>query len=200
LSNAASHNGLPEIWKVIPDTEGLYEASTLGRIRTHHNGRHRKAKDGILTPLKIDKGARTDGSLITRLKVTIYVPGRPKRLVSVARLVLLAHKGPPGPGGEARHWNDQPEDNRLENLYWGTRTENQIDAKINRNRGSKHFASSDGMSMIHRCRHSGEMVLNLLLQSVDGCNCPRHREDPDGCSECMFVACDVPDEPSADAA
>ena len=42
--------------------------------------------------------------------------------------VLLAFKGPkPFKGAVARHLNDQPLDNRAENLEWGTRTENIAD-------------------------------------------------------------------------
>lgn len=45
----------------------------------------------------------------------------------VHRLVLLAFRGEPKKGEEARHLNDQREDARLENLEWGSRSENLYD-------------------------------------------------------------------------
>ena len=43
-------------------------------------------------------------------------------------LVLNAFAGPPRPGEEARHWNDDPLDNRWpENLLWGTKPQNAAD-------------------------------------------------------------------------
>ena len=41
--------------------------------------------------------------------------------------VLEAFVGPCPPGLEACHGNDVADDNRLENLRWDTRTENQLD-------------------------------------------------------------------------
>jgi HNH endonuclease len=45
--------------------------------------------------------------------------------------VLEAFVGARPKGAIARHLNDDPTDNRLENLMWGTRTENAQDAVIN---------------------------------------------------------------------
>ena len=46
----------------------------------------------------------------------------------VSRLILLTFVGaPPTSEYEACHKNDVKEDNRLENLYWGTRYENAVD-------------------------------------------------------------------------
>jgi hypothetical protein len=42
----------------------------------------------------------------------------------VHRLVLLAFVGPCPAGHEVLHLNHQPADNRLENLRYGTRSEN----------------------------------------------------------------------------
>lgn len=45
------------------------------------------------------------------------------------RLVLLTFVGPPpGPKMHTRHLNGNPADNRLENLAWGTVSENRADA------------------------------------------------------------------------
>jgi hypothetical protein len=49
----------------------------------------------------------------------------------VHHLVLEAFIGPCPPGLECLHANDQAGDNRLENLRWGTRGENLIEAVAN---------------------------------------------------------------------
>lgn len=46
----------------------------------------------------------------------------------VHRLVLEAHVGPCPKGMECRHLNGNPADNRLDNLCWGTHSENQRDS------------------------------------------------------------------------
>ena len=45
--------------------------------------------------------------------------------------VLTAFVGPRPPGGVARHLNDVRTDNRLENLVWGSRSDNMNDAYRN---------------------------------------------------------------------
>jgi hypothetical protein len=52
---------------------------------------------------------------------------------SVHRLVLLAFSGHCPPGKEGLHWDDDPTNNRLENLRWGTPGENQQDCIRNGN-------------------------------------------------------------------
>lgn len=55
-----------------------------------------------------------------------------KKWFMVHHLVLLAFRGPkPFPKAQARHLNDDPEDNRLRNLQWGTQNENMNDLKRN---------------------------------------------------------------------
>ena len=48
------------------------------------------------------------------------------------RLVLLAFVGPPPEHHIGCHKNDVPDDNRLDNLYWGTKGENALDKLRNR--------------------------------------------------------------------
>jgi hypothetical protein len=49
-------------------------------------------------------------------------------------LVLTAFVGPCPDGNEALHFNDIPDDNRLSNLRWGTRSQNNHDAIRNGHR------------------------------------------------------------------
>jgi hypothetical protein len=51
-----------------------------------------------------------------------------KKYCNVHRLVLLAFVGPPPtPKHQAAHWDDNRRDNRLSNLRWATKRENEDD-------------------------------------------------------------------------
>ena len=51
--------------------------------------------------------------------------------VFVHWLVCCAFHGPPPEGMKALHWNDNPIDNRADNLRWGTNQDNSDDASRN---------------------------------------------------------------------
>ena len=110
---------MPEIWKPIPSEPG-YEVSSLGRVRSSDrvvetaNGQRRRYKGQMLSPGRTKSG-----------HLTVACGKGNSRSVHV--LVLEAFIGPRPPGMEALHRNDEPWDNALENLLWGTRSENLRD-------------------------------------------------------------------------
>lgn len=55
-----------------------------------------------------------------------------RRTVNVGRLVAMAHDRLPLPGEQVRHLNGNCQDDRLENLAWGTPMDNTIDKWYNR--------------------------------------------------------------------
>lgn len=95
-----------ENWAWIPDFEGEYEASNLGRIRSH-----KRKIPRILA--QTDSG---NGYRVVSLKSG--------RNFLVHRLVLSAHKRRPHSIEIANHLNGVKNDNRLENLVWCTPREN----------------------------------------------------------------------------
>lgn len=112
-----------EEWQPIPSEPG-FEASTLGRIRSVdrviqlRNGgtqRHR----GYLRKLFLRS---QDG----RIQVMVN-----RHVRKVHHLVLEAFAGPRPLGMVACHKNDIPSDNRPDNLYWGTASDNQRDSVRN---------------------------------------------------------------------
>lgn len=118
-----------EVWKPIPGYEGAYEASSRGRVkslarRIHIEGRGvRPVRERILRTY-----------LAGPLRNTAYVclsGGGEARPWMVHRLVLMAFRGPAPAGTEGCHRNDVKADNRIENLYWGTRAENVADRTAN---------------------------------------------------------------------
>lgn len=63
----------------------------------------------------------------------------------VHRLVLQAFVGHCPPGQECRHLNGIKSDNRLENLAWGTKLENQNDKRLH---GTIAMGESHGMAIL----------------------------------------------------
>jgi HNH endonuclease len=83
--------------------------------RATHNGFIRR--DGIWRPLKPQTNKRGYQSIKF---------GRWKRF-RLHSLVLECFVGPRPPGMECRHLDGNPSNNALENLAWGTRSENRAD-------------------------------------------------------------------------
>jgi hypothetical protein len=114
-----------EIWKSVPGYEGQYEVSNQGRVRSLDR--------------EIEQLSRQGNPYKKKLLGTMLRPGRmPAGHLSVSlgrfnsqcvhKLVLLAFVGPAPEGCECLHDNGVPADNRLENLRWGTRSDNIRDA------------------------------------------------------------------------
>jgi len=111
-----------EEWKPIAGFEGRYEVSSLGNVRSwvysSRKGVHQRETPRLLKPGKTKKGH-------------LYVfLGRGNRR-SVHSLVCEAFHGPRPDGMQVLHWNDIPDDNRAENLRWGTPKENRDDSRRN---------------------------------------------------------------------
>lgn len=122
-----------EYWKPIPDAEGSYEVSNLGKVRsidrTSPEGRRLKGKEL--------KGWFTKGGY---RKVWICTNG--KRLPRyVHRLVLEAFIGDCPKGMEACHNNGIANDNRLENLRWDTPSANNLDIVLHGNNYRKNLST-----------------------------------------------------------
>ena len=101
--------GNQEEWRSIPDCENAYLVSSHGRVRSL------KRSGKILPPRPGKRGY---------LRVSLRVDNKGSyRLVS--RLVLMAFRGIPANGIEADHINKNTSDNRLTNLRWVSRAENQ---------------------------------------------------------------------------
>lgn len=111
-----------EVWKAIPGYEGRYEVGSLGKIRSLPRVRVCKTRHKDTTHTRFYAGRELsvykmrDGHLMTML-------GRKNHML-VHRAVALAFIGPQPDGMEVLHLNGIPDDNRVENLKWGTRSEN----------------------------------------------------------------------------
>jgi hypothetical protein len=109
---------MKEQWKPIPGYEGQYEVSDQGRVKSFR----RNSEGRLLRPGRMQAG---------HVSVSL---GRCNSHC-VHKLVLLAFVGPAPEGCECLHANGDPADNRLVNLRWGTRSENNVDAVIHQHMG-----------------------------------------------------------------
>lgn len=123
-----------EMWKPIVDWEDCYEISNLGRVWSiprlvmRCDGRSYPVSGRIIKPAP----NKTSGHLMFIMNRAGYM-----QTGKVHQEVLRAFIGPSN-GRIALHWNDIPADNRLENLRWGTYSDNQHDRVRN---GIHHHAS-----------------------------------------------------------
>ena len=115
---------MAENWKPVVGYEGIYEVSDLGGIRALP----RVDAQGGNRRLRVFRPGRMDawGHLGVKLRRDGVV-----RSFYVHTLVLEAFVGPRPPEMEGCHWNDIPDDNRLSNLRWATRSANRYDCVRN---------------------------------------------------------------------
>lgn len=105
-----------EEWREIPGFGGNYLASNLGRLFSVQRPR---TTGGI-----ISQHLGTNGYLGALLYQGNKASGR---IYSVHRLVLAAFRGECPEGMESLHGDGNRQNNRIENLRWGTHAENTAD-------------------------------------------------------------------------
>lgn len=98
-----------EIWKPVVGYEGLYEVSSLGRVKSLKYGREK-----ILKPLK-----HRDGYL----QVGLYKNEKQKRFF-VHRLVAEAFLSNPKGLHEINHLDEDKSNNSISNIEWASRSYN----------------------------------------------------------------------------
>ena len=103
---------IAEEWRSVPGYEGRYEVSNLGEVRSYATGRLRVvvapvAKNGYRYAFLTQDGKRV---------------GR-----TVHQLVCLAFHGPRPDGMQVRHLDGNKLNNHLDNLLYGTPSENSYD-------------------------------------------------------------------------
>lgn len=101
-----------EIWRDIPDYEGLYQVSTLGNVKSlsYKNS----GKERLLKPSKNNDGY---------FQVKLYKNGEGRKFTA-HRIVALAFISNPENLPQINHKNEIKTDNRVENLEWVTPKEN----------------------------------------------------------------------------
>lgn len=110
---------MTEIWTSVPGWVGLYEVSDEGRIRSLPRATLRGERGGrILKPVRDSRGYLT---------VTMSHQGKVSR-AWIHQLVLEAFVGPRPRATEVAHENGDPQDNRLVNLFYKSKSANMKDS------------------------------------------------------------------------
>lgn len=118
-------SNMEEIWKPIPGYEGLYEASSAGRIRSAYG----KTTSSARYPVRVWKQRILKPKVQTKADgrqdqhIDLWKKGKPKTYL-VARLVAMAFLPAPFEQLTVNHINGDSMDNRIENLEWCTVKEN----------------------------------------------------------------------------
>ena len=125
IESYASQSKGNENWKDIPGYDGIYQASSMGRIRSKPgkitgNARYpvRHWKSRILKP-------KLGGTIRKDYRVTLWKDNKPKYFL-VARLVALTWVPGYEDGLTVNHINGDYLDNRAENLEWVSRESNIV--------------------------------------------------------------------------
>lgn len=108
-----------EIWKAIEGTNGQYEVSNTGKVRSNNYLGHGGQKELSLS--KDHKGY---------LRVRIYIAGT-RKTIKVHRAVAEAFIPNPDNKPEVNHKDGNKSKNYVENLEWSTGKENTIHAYAN---------------------------------------------------------------------
>lgn len=114
-------------WLPIPEWEGMYEVSDDGRVRSVD--RRVMTANGPRTYR--GQELQCFGKRYPRVLLSDVSNGRSEKRY-VHDLVMLAFVGPKPEGHCTLHFNDDGFDNRLENLRYGSYTENLLDGLRNR--------------------------------------------------------------------
>lgn len=115
---------MSEQWKEIPGYEGLYEASSLGRIRTVPGKTTKNARfPARVWKARILKEKHLSGPARHDARVTLWKDGAREDFL-VARIVAAAWIGLPNDGMTVNHINGDWSDNRPDNLEWVTHAQN----------------------------------------------------------------------------
>ena len=101
-------------WRTVAGTNGMYEVSNTGLVRSRYNNRHIGADF-------VEKKQ----TLVGRGYMVVSIAGRGRTFVHA--LVLEAFVGPKPEGCECRHIDNRPWNNVVGNLRWGSSAENKAD-------------------------------------------------------------------------
>ncbi len=120
-----------ENWRDIPEWEGYYQVSDMGRVRSLERKVEVKYKNGTscVRPIK-ERILKLTPDGDNYLHVGLHSIEGKKLTKKVHRLVLEAFSGSHPEDCEACHYDGCTTNNRLDNLRWDTHKNNSEDSRI----------------------------------------------------------------------
>jgi NUMOD4 motif/NUMOD1 domain len=159
-----------EEWKEIPNTNGYYEVSNLGRIKSidreiiRTDGRIINYKSKILTQSILKMPNKTVGDYVYELICTLRFD-KVIKTVSINRLIYYVFVEPINFDTDRLailHKNNDKLDNRVENLYTGTLSE-KAQQIYDRKRGHKlsSFITKEAknIGILNRCKYVSQYMM-----------------------------------------
>ena len=133
------HSTSSEEWRPIVGFEGVFEVSSLGRVKSLVRESVHINQFGVRCVQPVVEKILTQTRNMRYPTVCLSLNGKSK-CCAVHRLVLAAFIGPCPPGMVCRHFPDRnPRNNRLDNLSYGTPTQNSQDKVVHGTMGGwKH--------------------------------------------------------------
>lgn len=148
-------------------------------MTSEHSSNGRDCTTGVeyrVTHLSTDILVGDDGShwrrIIPKQRPDRYINvsvrarrGEPELQATLHVLVLTAFKGPCPSGAWGLHKDDNPHNNRLSNLYWGTPTQNALDRACSGKTacGSRHFRAKLKDADIPEIRRLGKAGMSFTV-------------------------------------
>lgn len=134
-----------EVWRAIPEYEGYYEASSLGRIRSVPRNGTRK-NGTILTP-NVKKSGYAN-VLLSKNDI--------RKTHRIHRLIAQAFIPNPEDKPQVNHKNGDKLDNRVDNLEWATSREN-----IRHKFDVLGYKTPQGEGKPIKCLETGEIFMHI---------------------------------------
>lgn len=134
-----------EEWRPVVGYEGLYEVSNIGRVRSidrnilYHDGTIHHWKGKVLKPLRTSKGY---------LQV-MFRKDNKNHYIGIHRLVAMAFIDGYQKGLVVNHLDENPQNNRADNLEWCTQRDNLI------------YGTA-------RSRHADKLSISIIQFSLSG--------------------------------
>lgn len=146
---------MTEEWREVPGSDGFYEVSDSGRVRSWM--KHGKSGGRLESPRILSLARQANGYLSVSIK-----RGKRRKHERVHCLVLEAFVGPRPKGAQAAHLNDDRADNRLSNLEWQSATENYAQRNARGLiSGERHYSTRLTWDDVRFIRESGMKGVDL---------------------------------------
>ena len=169
-----------ELWKDVVGYEGLYQCSNIGRVRSLDKVIHTNNQHGVCSKERSGKILKQYKQKTGYYYVKLY--GCRQKTVVVHRIVALSFILNPENKAEVNHIDGNKLNNKISNLEWSTRSENQKHAfatglnKPSDKAGEKNAMSKLTKSQVHRIRTLAEIgykrsaiadLFDVCCQSID---------------------------------